>query len=170
MRGDDERSFEVFVHRHGQELLRVAVGLAGHVQDGEDLLQAALVRVAGRWGQGAELDPVPYARTVMARMSIDRWRAAQRRPRLVLVGTVPEMTDPPAEDGAADVVLLSALRSLAPRQRAVVVLRYLEDLSEKQTADALGVSVGTVKSTASKALARLRTAVDTERTSKEASR
>lgn len=152
----DERSFELFVHRHARELLLLAVGLTGHAQDGEDLLQAALVRVAAKWGKGAEQHPVAYTRTVLTRLSVDRWRSSRRRPRLVLVSDLPDVVGESAADQAGDFLLLNALRELPRRQRAVVALRYLEDLSEQQTAELLGISVGTVKSTASKALARLR--------------
>jgi RNA polymerase sigma-70 factor (sigma-E family) len=152
---EDELSFELFVHRHARELLLLAVGLTGHAQDGEDLLQAALMRVAAKWGKGAEQHPVAYTRTVLTRLSVDRWRSSRRRPRLVLVSDLPDVGES-AADQAGDMLLLSALRELPRRQRAVVALRYLEDLSEQQTAELLGISVGTVKSTASKALARLR--------------
>jgi RNA polymerase sigma-70 factor (sigma-E family) len=166
-RADDGVSFEQFVRAHARQLLLVAVGLTGHAQDGEDLLQSALVRVARRWGRGAEEQPVAYTRAVMARLAVDRWRAAQRRPRLVLTGAVPDRPEEQPHDDRLDADLLAALRALPPRQRAVVVLRYLEDLSEHQTADVLAVSIGTVKSASSKALARLRgagvaTAVDEE--------
>lgn len=153
-----EPSFEQFVRAHARQLLVVAVGLTGHAQDGEDLLQTALARVSRRWGKGAQDQPVAYTTTVMARLSVDRWRAAQRRPRLLLTAAVPERTaEPPGRD-PLNAQVLGALHALPPRQRAVVVLRFLEDLSEQQTADTLGISVGTVKSTTSKALARLRAA------------
>jgi RNA polymerase sigma-70 factor (sigma-E family) len=167
---DDGPSFEQFVRAHARQLLVVAVGLTGHAQDGEDLLQSALVRVARRWGKGAEEQPVAYTRAVMARLSVDRWRAAQRRPRLVLTAAVPDRTASQPHGAGLDADLLAALRALPPRQRAVVVLRYLEDLSEQQTADALAVSVGTVKSASSKALARLRAAGVSEPVDEEAQR
>lgn len=148
----------------------VAVGLTGHAQDGEDLLQTALSRVARRWGKGAEVQPVAYARSVMARLAVDRWRAAQRRPRLLLTGAVPERTAQQPDRALLDEDLLATLRALPPRQRAVVVLRYLQDLSEQQTADALGVSVGTVKSASAKALARLRAITTTGTVNKETTR
>jgi RNA polymerase sigma-70 factor (sigma-E family) len=159
----DAQSFELFVHGHARELLLLAVGLTGHAQDGEDLLQTALVRVAARWGRGAEQNPVAYTRTVLTRLSVDRWRSARRRPQLLLVSDPPEVSTAPDPGRWDDEALLHALRELPPRQRAVVALRYVEDLSEQQTAQVLGISVGTVKSTASKALARLRAGVPLSR-------
>lgn len=160
-RNRDELSFEQFVHRHARELLLLAVGLTGHAEDGEDLLQTALVRVASKWGRGAEQNPVAYTRTVLTRLSVDRWRAARRRPQLLLVPDPPEVLAGVDPGGAASDALLDALRGLPTRQRAVLALRYIEDLSEQQTAQVLGISVGTVKSTASRALARLRTSEPT---------
>jgi RNA polymerase sigma-70 factor (sigma-E family) len=167
---DDEASFELFVRAHARQLLVVAVGLTGHAQDGEDLLQAALVRVARRWGKGAEAHPVAYTRAVMARLAVDRWRSAQRRPWLMLTGAVPDRTAAQPHGDRPDAGVLAALRALPPRQRAVVVLRYLEDLSEQQTAEALAISVGTVKSASFKALARLRAAGVTNPVDEEAQR
>lgn len=106
----------------------------------------------------------------MARLAVDRWRAARRRPRLLLTGAVPERTAAQPDRVLLEEDLLAALRALPPRQRAVVVLRYLQDLSEQQTADALSISVGTVKSTSSKALARLRTITTTDTVNKETTR
>ena len=160
--------FEQFVRREAPALLRTALGLTGHRQDAEDLLQAALERVSRRWGRGAEESPGAYCRTVLAHLAVDRYRAARRRPALLLTGTPP---DEPASDAPAEPLsdeLLRALRALPPRQRAVVALRCLEDMSEQQTADVLGVSVGTVKSQTSKGLARLRAAVGDVRLSEGA--
>jgi RNA polymerase sigma-70 factor (sigma-E family) len=161
VREDQRTGFEAFVRLEAGRLLRTAIALTGHPHDAEDLLQVALERVARRWGRGAELDPSAYCRTVLARLAVDRWRAVQRRPGLVLTALVPERAALPAADVDLSGDLLAALRDLPARQRAVVALRYLEDLSEQETAAALGIAVGTVKSQASKGLARLRAAAAT---------
>jgi RNA polymerase sigma-70 factor (sigma-E family) len=120
-------------------------------------VQVALVKAVPHWAKIAA-DPEPYVRKVLARESISRWR--RRRWREVHTDRLP---DAPVEGPGADrVALQRALAQLAPRQRAVIVLRYYEDLTEAETARVLGIAVGTVKSQASDALARLRAeAVDT---------
>lgn len=157
MNTEQRTDFEAFVRDEAAGLLRTAVGLTGTLQEGEDLLQQALERVARHWDR-AGANPTAYTRTVMARLAVDRWRALQRRPALLLTAAVPDRPAAVPEVGV-DARLLAALRDLPARQRAVVVLRYLEDQSEVQTAEVLGVSVGTVKSQASKALVRLRQAM-----------
>ena len=152
-------SFEAYVAARRGALLRTAYLLTGDAHAAEDLVQNALLSVVPKWHRIAA-DPEPYVRTVLARESINRWR--RRRWREV-------HTDRPTEQGSAaatdDVVadavgdrvaLREALSRLAPRQRAVIVLRYYEDLTEAQTAQVLGISVGTVKSQARDGLARLR--------------
>ena len=156
MTGARQAGFEVFVRLEAPRLLRIAVGLTGQAQDAEDLLQVALERVSRRWGRGAEQEPVAYCRTVLARLAVDRWRARQRRPALLLTAAVPDRAAPGDGEVGVEPALLEALRALPPRQRAVVALRYLEDLSEQETAAALGAALGTVKSQAAKGLARLR--------------
>jgi RNA polymerase sigma-70 factor (sigma-E family) len=150
-----EAEFEKFVAGSGRRLLRTAVLLSGDLGHAEDLVQTALERTARHW---ARLDGAPeaYARVVLTRLSTDRWRRRSSRVDEVFV-------DPPehgTRDLAAEVVvrqsLITALKMLTPRQRAVLVLRYFDDLSELQTAHALGVSPGTVKTTASRATAKLR--------------
>ena len=146
--------FETYVAARYDALLRTAYLLTGHHHDAEDLLQQALVKAVGAWGRMDE--PDAYVRTVLVRTNISRWR--RRRWREV-------STDLPrdvgvTDDGAEDRLMLQrALGVLAPRQRAVIVLRYYEDLTEVQTAAALGIAVGTVKSQARDALRRLREVV-----------
>lgn len=155
MRRDEEAEFEAFVASSGRRLLRTAYLLVGDRHHAEDLLQTALERTARRWGRLSGV-PEAYARTVLANLATDRWRRLAARPR-ELFGSPPERGLP---DVAGDLVvrdaLMSALRELTRRQRAVLVLRYFNDLTEPETADVLGISVGTVKSTTSRALGRLR--------------
>jgi RNA polymerase sigma-70 factor (sigma-E family) len=146
-------SFEAFVLARQAALLRTAFLLTGHAQDAEDLVQVALVKVVPHWRRIAD-DPEPYVRRVLVRENISRWR--RRRWREVTTEHLPDvLAEAPDHDDLLWV--RAALTGLAPRQRAVVVLRYYEDRTEAETADLLGISVGTVKSHARDALARLRT-------------
>ena len=155
MSSPDLAGFTEFVHaRHGA-LLRTAYLLTSDHHDADDLLQVALAKCAPQWPRIAHR-PEPYVRQVLARESISRWR--RRRWREHVAEQVP---DHPSVDTATDAVderlaLRAALVQLPPRQRAVIVLRHYEDLSEKETAAVLGVSVGTVKSQNRDGLARLR--------------
>jgi RNA polymerase sigma-70 factor (sigma-E family) len=145
------RGFEEYVAARQAALLRTAYLLTGHRHDAEDLVQTALVKVVPHWHR-IEGDPDPYVRTVLVRENVSRWR--RRRFREVLGR---ESDDPTVEhDPGTRLDLQRALARLAPRQRAVVVLRFLEDRSVAETADLLGVGQGTVKSQTSAALARLR--------------
>ena len=143
--------FEEFVTARRAALLRSAYLLTGDHDDAEDLVQVALVRAVPHWRKIADR-PEPYVRRILARESISRWR--QRRWREVSTDQLPEPSGVTGD--AHDQELRAALARLAPRQRAVIVLRYYEDLTERQTAEALGISVGTVKSQARDALVRLR--------------
>jgi len=144
--------FEDFVAARYGALLRTAYLLTGDHHDAEDLLQQSLVKAVGAWGR-IHGDPEPYVRTILVRQNVSRWRG--RRWRELTTDTPPDT--PVVDDGAEDrVALHRALGALAPRQRAVIVLRYYEDLTEAQTAEALGISVGTVKSQTRDALRRLR--------------
>ena len=144
--------FDVFVAASARRLLHVAELLAGPAE-AEDLVQAVLLRMYLRWSVIAQDDPVAYARRSLANASTDRWR---RRRREVLVDEVPDgaTRDGPASEDRVN--LLRALAGLTARERAVIVLRYYEDLTEKQIAADLGIALGTVKGTGSRALARLR--------------
>ncbi|WP_028644519.1 SigE family RNA polymerase sigma factor [Nocardioides sp. URHA0020] len=151
MSGSDQEGFEQFVAARRTALLRTAYLLTGSREDAEDLVQVALIKTVPHWRRIAD-HPEPYVRTVLARESVSRWR--RRRWREVHTAELPET--PVAGPGDDRVALQRALARLAPRQRAVIVLRYYEDLTERETAAALGISVGTVKSQARDALARLR--------------
>ena len=143
--------FEEFVTARRPALLRSAYLLTGTHEDAEDLVQVALVKAVPHWHRIADR-PEPYVRRILARESISRWR--QRRWREVPTDRLPERVDVGTDRHDAE--LREALLGLAPRQRAVIVLRYYEDLTERQTAETLGISVGTVKSQARDGLARLR--------------
>ena len=155
------QDFEAFVRAAWHPLLRSAVLLCGERHGAEDLVQETLVRVAQRWPRlvrgGA--DPMPYARTVLYRLWVDIWRRRRTRPE-TLVEAPGEQRGGVGVDGAAAsvdrVALARALDQLTARQRAVLVLRYLEDRTEVETARVMGCSPNTVKSQARHALARMR--------------
>jgi RNA polymerase sigma-70 factor (sigma-E family) len=161
MRGLDG-AFDAFVTDASPRLLRLAYRLTGDRGLAEDLLQNALWRVARRWSRAAD-DPYAYAHRTLVNLAVDGHRRRLRRPREVAVAAPPERGGRPETDAVDDRdALLAALRGLPPRQRAVVVLRFWEDLSVERTADLLGCSAGNVKSTTSRALAALRAVLDTE--------
>jgi RNA polymerase sigma-70 factor (sigma-E family) len=146
--------FDDFVRDASTSLLRTAYLLTGDHGHAEDLLQTALLRTARHW-RNAKAQPVAYARRVLANLAKDRWRTRSRRP----VETA-ERSEP-AHDGSTGQVtlrhtLMPAVLQLPMGQRAVLVLRYFEDLSIEETAACLDCSVGTVKSQTHHALARLR--------------
>lgn len=136
--------------------MRLAYVLTGSHSSAEDLVQAALVKTAVRWRRVvADGDPEAYVRRVLLNQHITWWRRVGRRE--TPVAAVPDRADPRRPDeqvGRLD--LAAALAKLGPRQRAVIVLRFYADMSEAQTAEALGCAVGTVKSQTADALARLR--------------
>ena len=130
--------------------------LTGDVHLAEDLVQQTLLRVAERWQRvNAADDRVAYGRRVLDHHHISWWRRS--RPQPMLRSEPIERAGPDAStDIVAAVMIHRALDRLAPRQRAVLILRYFEDLTESQAADVLGCAVGTVKSQARTALAKLR--------------
>lgn len=146
----DDVAFDAFVATRLPHLLRLGRALAGDEQRGADLVQDALERALVRWRRLD--DPEAFVRRAMVNRSISVWRKVRReRP---LAGAVDR--DPPHADRPPDHELLAAVRALPPRQRAVIALRYYEDLTEAQTAEVLGCSVGTVKSQANRAMQALR--------------
>lgn len=149
-----EREFLEFCRARTPALFRVAYGFTGEQHLAEDLLQVALERTAARWRHLE--DPEAYLRRVMFHEYVSWWRRWRRRE--VPVAAPPERPDLVDAMAGADLrrALRDALLRLAPRQRAVLVLRYLEDLSEREVAEILGCAPSTVSSQASRALARLR--------------
>lgn len=152
----DQLAFDAFVRETSDRLLRTAYLLSGDRGHAEDLVQTALLRTARRWST-ARQEPAAYTRRVLVNLAKDRWRDLRRRP-----GEAPLEVDVavPVTDGVADRdQLLRAARQLPAGQRAVLVLRYFDDLSVAETAAALGCSEGTVKSQTARALDRLRSAL-----------
>jgi RNA polymerase sigma-70 factor (sigma-E family) len=151
----DDAAFRAFVEANGATLLHAARLLAGDHHRGEDLVQTVLTRVYLKWDR---IDtPLAYARKALVTAHIDSTRRKWwgERPTEIL----PEAAATESSDvGAADErdELRRLLAGLSAKERAVVVLRYYCDLSEQEAAATLGVPVGTVKSTCSRALSRLR--------------
>ncbi|GAA1826544.1 SigE family RNA polymerase sigma factor [Actinomadura chokoriensis] len=158
MDDDDGVGYEEFVASRAQALLRYGFVLTGNADDAADLLQEGLIRLRGAWGRVVnKRDPEGYVRTIMARQHISMWR---RRRREHLMSSVPERhyDDRGLERAEHDPRLWEALAALPRRQRAVLVLRYYEDLSDEEIARTLGISRGTVRSQAARALDKLRAA------------
>jgi RNA polymerase sigma-70 factor (sigma-E family) len=153
----DEASFTAWAQDRQLALLRTAILLTGDRHRAEDLVQEALAKVAVRWRRLHNGNPEAYARQVIVRDNISWWRKHQREVVLEIYDDVRREPDPaPAVDRRLS--LDRALAALTPRQRAVIVLRFYEDLSERDTAETLGVAGGTVKSQTHLALRRLREA------------
>ncbi|MFI6484190.1 SigE family RNA polymerase sigma factor [Nonomuraea sp. NPDC050663] len=151
----DERGFREFVSARSPALMRLGYLLAGGDQHAaEDLVQAALAKLAVKWKRVDA--PEAYVKQVMYRQQISWWRTASRRPE-VIQARLPESPGlDRTHQSELRMVLREALAKLTPRQRTVLVLRYFEDLPDTEVAKELGVSVGTVRSTAHRSLARLR--------------
>jgi RNA polymerase sigma-70 factor (sigma-E family) len=148
---------KAFLDARGDALLRTAVLLTPGREAGQDLLQEALERLLRKWPK-VRGDPEGYLRRIMYHRAVDGWRSRARRP---------EVLGLPAEAAVADhasrldlrLTLMAALERLTPRQRAAVVARYWEQLSEAETAAALGCSVSAVKAAAARGLRTLREAM-----------
>jgi RNA polymerase sigma-70 factor (sigma-E family) len=152
----DRSAFDAFVASSSDRLLRTAYLMCGDRGHAEDLVQTALMRTARQWRRARDA-PEAYARRVVVNLAKDRWRQLGRRPT-----EAPLATDMPAPDvdGVLDRdLLLRATAALPAGQRAVLVLRYLDDFGVEETAALLGCSTGTVKSQTSRALDNLRAAL-----------
>ncbi|MGH3274721.1 MAG: SigE family RNA polymerase sigma factor [Streptosporangiaceae bacterium] len=149
-----------FLDARGDALLRTAVLLAPGREAGEDLLQEALERLLRKWPK-IDGDPEAYLRRIMYNRAMDGWRGRARRP---------EVLGLPADAAVADhasrmdlrLSLIAHLQRLTPRQRAAIVARYWEELSEVETAAALGCSVSAVKSAVARGLKALRVSITPE--------
>ncbi|MEU1043166.1 SigE family RNA polymerase sigma factor [Streptomyces sp. NPDC005551] len=162
---DDAASveFHAFFERHYAELARLAHLLTGEADAADDLAADALLALWHRWDRVRAADrPVAYARGVVANLARSRIRSAVRERRRVTLfwAQREDRVENPDVPGVVDVQ--EALRRLPFRKRACVVLRHAFDLSEKDTALALGVSVGTVKSQTSKGMAELQRLLGTQ--------
>jgi RNA polymerase sigma-70 factor (sigma-E family) len=165
MRQADDEDFSSFVAASSRRLLRSAYLITGDISRAEDLLQTVLERAYRRWPSIRRTDiPEAYVRRMLVNAAID----GSRRRRLVTApldaDLLPGRPDPAVESLPGRTALLDSVRVLPPGQRAVLVLRYFDDLTEADTARALGCSVGNVKSQHARALARLRELVGNDRT------
>ncbi|GLW10145.1 hypothetical protein Misp01_52740 [Microtetraspora sp. NBRC 13810] len=148
--------FAGFVAERGDALLRYGYVLAGNPHDAADLVQEALLKLRAAWPRiRAKDNPESYVRTVMARSHIATWRLRRHE---VLAWDLPERGYQDALADGDEQAMWVALAGLPRKQRAVLVLRYYEGLSDVEIAATLGISRGTVRSQASRALGKLRDA------------
>jgi len=159
-----KREFEAFAAATTDGLVRAAFLMVADLGEAEDLVQETLLRTARQWHRVRSMDqPIAYARKVLVNLVIDGRAVRARRQTELAVRSEPVLqtrhdAGATAMMGATDLRLdlIAALLTLTPRQRAVLVLRYWADVPEAEVARLLECSVGTVKSTASRSLARLR--------------
>lgn len=159
MSGWSDAEFDAFVAARMSGLVRFAYALTGDIGHAEDLVQTALMRVYVRARRVAPDDPERYVRRVVINANVSRFR--RRRVAESLVDSTPEVAAPDRPDAVAEQAdtLRRLLGCLPPRQRTVLALRYSADLAESEIAALMGISPGTVKSLASRGLARLRAQV-----------
>ncbi len=164
---DTYPSFSSYVRARGSVLLRTARSLTSNPSDAEDLLQTALTKTYVAWDRIEDHGALDgYVRRALLNTRTSQWR--KRKVDEFACDELPEPQAVPAQDPAESQALHDtmwrAIVKLPARQRAMVVLRYYEDLSEAQTAEVLGVSIGTVKSAVSRALGKLREDPELSRT------
>ena len=160
MHAELDGEFRKFMHARWPAMVRLAYALTGDQGHAEDVAQTAFARAYASWPRVSRAgNPEAYVRRIVINENLNRFRKHRVAERLT--GMLPESVTPDATRESDDrSALIAALQQLGPRQRAVVVLRYWLDLSETEVATALGCSVGTVKSQASRALASLRQSAD----------
>lgn len=147
--------FHEFMAARGPALLRTAYLLTGNREEAEDLLQGSMATLLVHWRRVGHEHPEAYVRRIIVNAHLTRWR--RLRQHETPVDSVPDrVTDDHTTSYVLRDEMWSALARLPRRQRAVLVLRFYEDLSERETAETLGCSVGTVKSQTAKAIAKLR--------------
>jgi RNA polymerase sigma-70 factor (sigma-E family) len=154
--------FDEFVARYVDDLLATAYLIVWDEAEAEDLVQECLLKVARRWPRIRRMErPRAYARRIVVNLALDGARnRARRRSELEQGEAASPIADDPLEALDTRAELLEALGQLPARQRAVLVLRYFNDLTEAQVAEVLCCPPGTVKSSASRGLARLREALE----------
>ncbi|WP_354437872.1 SigE family RNA polymerase sigma factor [Marmoricola sp. OAE513] len=153
----DPGEFAAWMEARQQKLLRTAYLLTGNVHEAEDLVQTALAKVYLAWDRVSAAQNVDaYARKILVNEHTSMWRRLWRQRETVSDTTTYDVPVDAQEYDGVGAALWESVKSLPERQRAVVVLRYYEQLSEKEAAEALGVSVGTIKSQSSRALDTLR--------------
>jgi RNA polymerase sigma-70 factor (sigma-E family) len=153
--------FDTFVAASTDSLMRTAYLIVGDLLDAEDLVQETLLKVAGRWHRVRRMEhPLAYARRILVNRALDDAGRRTRRRRELTGEALPDRYEDADESEAHD-ELLTALAALPPRQRTAIVLRYFLDLPEAEVAAAMKCSLGTVKSTAARGLARLEQALRT---------
>jgi RNA polymerase sigma-70 factor (sigma-E family) len=157
MRADDEADFNAFATTRMVQLRRTAYLMCGDWHRADDAVQNVLVKLYVHWeriGGTERLDG--YVRTMLIRATLDHRRRFWWQ-REISTGSPPDIVTAQSTQVEDRMVLVDALAAMPPRQRAVVVLRYWEDLDVAETAQVLGCSKGTVKSQSARGLARLRT-------------
>jgi RNA polymerase sigma-70 factor (sigma-E family) len=155
VRGRDQEFAEFFSARF-EGARRIAYAMCGSWPDAEEIAQAAFVKVYARWAKIRIETVDAYLRTVLTRVFLDTKRRGRAREQVV--AELPDVMAPPDAGPAERMALRTALLSVPPGQRAVLVLRFVADLSVEQVAEALGCSTGTVKSQTARGLASLRAA------------
>ena len=157
----DTPTFEEFAVAAWPSLYRRAYLLSGNHADAEDLAQQTLIKTHGAWSRVSRAEsPNTYVRRILTNTFLSMKRPKSSRLELLAGENAPEPVSPPVDGPEDRMALWPHVRALPPRQRAVIVLRYYEQLSEAEIADALGCSRGNVKSTAHRALQNLRAALD----------
>jgi RNA polymerase sigma-70 factor (sigma-E family) len=152
------REFAEFAAARTSALIRVAYVLAGDQHAAEDLLQTALTKAAARWGR-IHTAPEAYVRQIMYREQVSSWRRRARRRESCMADVPDQAAAAPGISTETRLSLQQAVLALPPGKRAVLVLRYFEDLPEAQVATILGCTVGTVRSQTYKAVTQLRAAL-----------
>lgn len=161
---DATEEFTAFAAARQQALGRMAFLLTGEHHAAEDLVQIALAKTYLAWDRiRAKGATEAYVRRIIVNEYTSWWRRAWRQ-RERVTGEVPERPASVDDDYGERDEIWRAIRTLSPKQRAVIVLRYYEDLTETETANVLDVTIGTVKSHTNRALVRLRGKLSTNRT------
>lgn len=158
MDADAEREFTTFMTVRSHALIRTALALTGERHAAEDLVQGALAKAMLRWRSISD-NPEAYVRRIIYHDHISGWRRRRRRPETPMAVVPEPVTGDGTDEAHVRMLLRTALLTLPPRQRAVIVLRYLDDRSEREVAEILGCRTATVASQASRALAKLRAVV-----------